>query len=517
MGFDELAKQRGIVDGLFGAAKSAITSVAQVGSKAIGTASGLVKDIAYGKDGKSGLMGENGLSNDILNSAGDVANKMLDTANSVGNSILGSKGSESGSVLDAAKGIANSMIDCVSDVGSSLIDAIGNTASKASDMAGDAAKGLADFASSAWDAATDMAGGLFDSVNDMLGLADEEVEDAIDDVADEVEDMMDYTEEDLEDFFDEEEENLEDLWGEEEEMEDEWDEDEWDEDWEDWEDEEDWENEDWEDPKWNWENEESDEPEDPYYGDNEPPFDEPVEETQSNQTSSQTASASTSSSATKKESEKKPSEPTTTPMGNDSPGETGNIVPASENKVQIGWKGVATEVVTGLIAMMHDGDQQLFNPYGPQTGDWTMYSFRPEDAKKTWPQIAITPSSFEAIRSMKDMLNEMPYVVVKEYFFKNTASTMIDFVKKIAGSSKEAKDDAQADTTVNEKSSKETTDVKSTGSSFMDKVKEIFHNIPLKPMVIDIPYILYFCLRQKVYGNTYIFPYIVQSGSTIIN
>ena len=43
----------------------------------------------------------------------------------------------------------------------------------------------------------------------------------------------------------------------------------------------------------------------------------------------------------------------------------------------------------------------------------------------------------------------------------------------------------------------------------MDKVKEIFNDIPLKPMVIDIPYILYFCLRQKVYGNTYIFPYIV--------
>lgn len=51
----------------------------------------------------------------------------------------------------------------------------------------------------------------------------------------------------------------------------------------------------------------------------------------------------------------------------------------------------------------------------------------------------------------------------------------------------------------------------------MDKVKEIFNDIPLKPMVIDIPYILYFCLRQKVYGNTYIFPYIVQSGSTEIN
>jgi hypothetical protein len=114
---------------------------------------------------------------------------------------------------------------------------------------------------------------------------------------------------------------------------------------------------------------------------------------------------------------------------------------------------------------------------------------------------------------MDTMLNNVPFVVVKEYFFKNTASTMIDFVKKIAGmvqGAKDApKDDTSADTTVTEKSSQGAGDAKSTGNSFMDKVKEIFHDIPLKPMVIDIPYILYFCLRQKVYGNTYIFPYIV--------
>lgn len=142
-----------------------------------------------------------------------------------------------------------------------------------------------------------------------------------------------------------------------------------------------------------------------------------------------------------------------------------------------------------------------------------MYSFRPSDAKMTWPQIAITPASFEAIRSMDTMLNNIPFVVVKEYFFKNTASTMINFVKKMAGMVNEAKqtpnDEAKTDTTVDEKSSQTTGDAKSTGSSFMDKMKEIFTDIPLQPMVIDIPYILYFCLRQKVYGNTYIFPYIV--------
>lgn len=36
------------------------------------------------------------------------------------------------------------------------------------------------------------------------------------------------------------------------------------------------------------------------------------------------------------------------------------------------------------------------------------------------------------------MLDSIPYVVVKEYFFKNTADTMINFVKKIAGLAKEA-------------------------------------------------------------------------------
>ena len=149
-----------------------------------------------------------------------------------------------------------------------------------------------------------------------------------------------------------------------------------------------------------------------------------------------------------------------------------------------------------------------------------MYSFRPYDAEKTWPQIAITPSSFEAIRSMDDMLNNVPFVVVKEYFFKNTASMMIDFVKKIAGmangAKEPAKDDTPPETSAGEASSQGAGAAKSTGNSFMDKVKDIFHNIPLKPMVIDIPYILYFCLRQKQYGNTYIFPYIAPTG-TVIN
>lgn len=36
------------------------------------------------------------------------------------------------------------------------------------------------------------------------------------------------------------------------------------------------------------------------------------------------------------------------------------------------------------------------------------------------------------------MLDNIPYVVVKEYFFKNTASTMMNFVKKIMEMAEEA-------------------------------------------------------------------------------
>ncbi len=47
-------------------------------------------------------------------------------------------------------------------------------------------------------------------------------------------------------------------------------------------------------------------------------------------------------------------------------------------------------------------------------------------------------------------------------------------------------------------------------------MKEKFGEITLKQAAINIPYILYAGLRTKLYGNTYIFPYIVSSG-TVIN
>ena len=47
-------------------------------------------------------------------------------------------------------------------------------------------------------------------------------------------------------------------------------------------------------------------------------------------------------------------------------------------------------------------------------------------------------------------------------------------------------------------------------------MKNVFQSVSLKESAIDIPYILYCGLRKKLYGNTYIFPYIVNSG-TVIN
>ena len=56
------------------------------------------------------------------------------------------------------------------------------------------------------------------------------------------------------------------------------------------------------------------------------------------------------------------------------------------------------------------------------------------------------------------------------------------------------------------------------GESLISKTMEKFETgLTLEKAAIDIPYILYYCLRKKVFGNTYIFPYIVKSDSTVIN
>lgn len=186
-----------------------------------------------------------------------------------------------------------------------------------------------------------------------------------------------------------------------------------------------------------------------------------------------------------------------------------------DNQTKLGWEGRKPEVVDGITGMMHDGDQQLFNPYGHMNGNWAMYSFRPSDAMNKHPMISITPASFRALSSIDTMLDNVPYVVVKEYYFKNQASTMINFVKKIMGMVKQAKDSPVSN--ADEKSNGGAGDAKSTGDSLLDTIKEKFEALTIKPAVIDLPYILYCCLRRKLYGNVYVFPYLPQSGSTVIN
>ena len=211
-----------------------------------------------------------------------------------------------------------------------------------------------------------------------------------------------------------------------------------------------------------------------------------------------------------------------TPQGWDSPQENVGRQDLKEDKDIVsggkwGWKA-DVKAASGLIGMMHDGDQVLFNPYGHGDGLWTVYSFRPCDAAMGYPQIAITPASFQALDSMNTLLDNIPYIVVKEFFFKNTASTMINFVKKIAGAVQEAKNNPGDSSTVDnsdDKNSKTSGDLKSKANSFMAKIKEIFYGFDPKMQVIDIPYLLYCGLRKKTYGNTYIFPYIVESGTTI--
>ena len=118
---------------------------------------------------------------------------------------------------------------------------------------------------------------------------------------------------------------------------------------------------------------------------------------------------------------------------------------------------------------------------------------------------------------MDTMLNNIPFVVVKEFFFKNQADTMINFVKKIMGLAKEAYSNVKdALSTLPDKNNQGPEGAKNNGTTLLEEVKKTFVNITLDKAALEIPYTLYCTLRAKQYGNTYIFPYIVDS-STIIN
>jgi len=54
------------------------------------------------------------------------------------------------------------------------------------------------------------------------------------------------------------------------------------------------------------------------------------------------------------------------------------IIKPANNETR-GWKGFDPDRSDGLVSLMRDGDQQLFNPYGHPAQLWTTYSFRPCD------------------------------------------------------------------------------------------------------------------------------------------
>ena len=455
--------------------------------------------------------------------------------------MIGTAANLGGSILDTASGVASDLLSTAADVGGSLMDTVGDVASgifdgagNLTDAAGDILGGLADFAGDALGSATDLAGDLLDSAADLasdvvdaaadlagdaLDMAADVAEGVMDAAADVVDGLMDAVfgdsedvEEEIEDDFDEMEEDAE-------EMEDEFDEDDWDDEWEEDEEEEEEDEEDEEEDEDDWEDDEyweDDEDED------EDEDDEDDEETPENPDDEGDEQDEDWNDEWGEEPDASKDSSTTTPISASTPPADRGLQAKTDVDKPMGWKPITAQIPTGIIGMMHDGDQQLLNPYGYPSGAWTMYSFRPKDRKATWPQIAITPASFEAISSMDDMLDNIPFVVVKEYFFKNTASTMMSFVKKIMGAAQQAtkspgKGDEQGSSNQDEGSSQGAGSAKSSGGSLFDKVKEVFHNVTLKQAAIDIPYLLYCGLRQKVYGNTYIFPYIVQSGSTTIN
>ena len=94
------------------------------------------------------------------------------------------------------------------------------------------------------------------------------------------------------------------------------------------------------------------------------------------------------------------------------------------------------------------------------------------------------------------MLDKVPYVVVKEYFFKNTASTMIDFVQDIKTMAEEAS--TEISNIDKDEESKTLDGAKAVGNKLMDIIKKKFHDIDkLSKMAIDIPYTLYAGLRAK--------------------
>lgn len=148
-----------------------------------------------------------------------------------------------------------------------------------------------------------------------------------------------------------------------------------------------------------------------------------------------------------------------------------------------------------------DGSQQAWNPFAPNgaAASWTRYSFRPCDAILGYPMISIIPASFQSIASISTILNEVPYIKVMEYFMRNNVSAAINMFQGLAeGADKQDSQEANQPATI-----------KDNTKSLIDIIKEKFTDgLDPKNQVIDLPFKLYHKLKAKLYGNTYIFPYI---------
>ena len=428
--------------------------------------------------------GVSALADGLLSGAAEVAGQIADAGiSAIGNMVDAASGVAT-NALSAATSTAESLLSTASNVGASVLDGIGSLAEAGLGEGGAIASGLVDFAGQAFESAAGLAGNGLEAAGELasgaIDLAGDIAQGVLDAASSTVDGLMEAVFGDSEELADTIQDACEGM------------------------------------------GEVAEETKEECNKDNiekaaeggEPDEDEDEEESGNSGSEPGNQASGGEGEATDPDGES--SSPISNP--DNAPADTGLVLKEDKTK-ELGWKKIKnTSPISGVLAMMHDGDQQLFNPYSPNAAEWTMYSFRPKDrdSAEHWPQIAITPSSFEAISSMDTMLNLMPFVVVKEYFFKNTASGMASFVKKIMGMAKEAVQ-KPADNNEDEESSMTSGDVKKVGNKLLDKLKDKFENLQIEQMVVDIPYVLYCGLRAKTYGNTYIFPYIVQSGSTVIN
>ena len=523
--FPSIGSLVGSIGGSLGDAVGTIGStvgsgVSSIGGVVSGFLGGISSAIKGSGDDSPGILGS------IMKGAADVAGSLVGAATSTVGSILDGAASVGGQLLSGASSVAGSLIDSATSLmsggsgeGGGLFGAIGDIASSALSLGGDALSAVADFAgttidaavdvagnvvdaaanitSSAIDAASDLATGVIDTVGDIASgvmdaasdVVDSLFNDAVDDAqecVDATSDAIDQIDSEAQEIQDDFEDELDSLF-------------------------EDEDKDDFEDNSEEGSEEDEEDSEDGLEDD----LGDDSEEDQNDGLLDEFFPDQDQKKSSEKKEQPQEKLPTTPTSPSTKLEQKPNISLQADNKNEIGWKASPFFVENGILGMMHDGDQQMFNPYGHCTSAWTMYSFRPEDTRgpDAYPQIGITPSSFEALKSMDTMLNNIPYVVIKEFFFKNTASTMAGFIKKIAAAAKEAFKKPETDA-----NSQGVGNLKTVGDKVMDGIKKVFEDIDITKAVIDIPYVLYCGLRQRMYGNTYIFPYLVDSaGSTVIN